>query len=189
MSTSRGLLVLSVVAVALAGGCGPADENGEGEEAAPVLQAPAVAAADTTGAAIWAHLQESDYQSTWTLWPEKGELYAGQEPHGMLLTTYLNDVALQALSSGASSMAPGAIVVKENYMPDSTLAAVTTMFKVEGYNPDVNDWFFTKHLASGDLDLTPDGMAMEGRLAGCTNCHGAVESNDYLFSGQLGGAP
>ena len=94
MSTSRGLLGLSVVAVALAGGCGPADENGEGEEATPVLQAPAVAAADTTGAAIWAHLQESYYQSTWTLWPEKGELYAGQEPHGMLLTTYLNDVAL-----------------------------------------------------------------------------------------------
>ena len=59
MSTSRGVLGLSVVAVALAGGCGPADENGEGEEAAPVLQAPAVAAADTTGAAIWAHLQES----------------------------------------------------------------------------------------------------------------------------------
>ena len=55
----------------------------------------------------------------------------------MLLTTYLNDVALQALSSGASRMAPGAIVVKENYMPDSTLAAVTTMFKVEGYNQNV----------------------------------------------------
>ena len=107
----------------------------------------------------------------------------------MLLTTYLNDVALEALSSGASSMAPGAIVVKENYMPDSTLAAVTTMFKVAGYNPDVNDWFFSKHLASGELDLTPGGMAMEGRLLGCTNCHGAVKSNDYLFSGQLGGAP
>ena len=107
----------------------------------------------------------------------------------MLLTTYLNDVALQALSSGASRMVPGAIIVKENYMPDSTLAAVTTMFKVEGYNSDVNDWFFTKHLASGELDRTPDGMAMEGRLPGCTNCHGAVQTNDYLFTGKLGGGP
>ena len=189
MGTSKRFLSLTIVVAALAGGCGPSDAPGEGEEAAPTLQAPAVAAADTTGAAIWAHLQESDYQSTWTLWPDKGELYAGEEPHGMLLTTYLNDVALEALSSGASSMGPGAIVVKENYMPDSTLAAVTTMFKVAGYNPDVNDWFFTKHLANGELDLTPGGMAMEGRLPGCTNCHGAVESNDYLFSGQLGGEP
>ena len=187
MSTSKRFLLLTIVVAALAGGCGPSDAPGEGEEAAPTLQASAVAGADTTGAAVWAHLQESDYRSTWTLWPEKGELYAGQEPHGMLLTTYLNDVALQSLSSGASSMAPGAIVVKENYMPDSTLAAVTTMFKVEGYNPDVNDWFFTKHLASGELDRTPDGMAMEGRLPGCTNCHRAMQTNDYLFTDQLGG--
>ena len=107
----------------------------------------------------------------------------------MLLTTYLNDVALQALSSGASSMAQGAIIVKENYMPDGTLAAVTTMFKVQGYNPDVNDWFFTKHLAGGELDQTPDGMALEGRLPGCTNCHRAQQENDYLYTGQLGGGP
>ncbi len=185
MSTSKGLLFLTIGLAALAAGaCGQSDEP-ESEEAEPTLQA--VAEADTTGAAIWAHLQESDYRSTWTLWPEKGELYTGQEPHGMLLTTYLNDVALQALSSGGSRMAPGAIIVKENYMPDSTLAAVTTMFKVEGYNPDVNDWFFTKHLASGELDRTPGGMAMEGRLPGCTNCHRAMQANDYLFTGQLGG--
>ncbi len=187
MSTSKGLLFLTIGLVPLAaGGCGQSDEP-EGEEAEPTPQASVVADADTTGAAIWAHLQQSDYRSTWTLWPGKGELYTGQEPHGMLLTTYLNDVALQALSSGASSMAPGAIIVKENYMPDSTLAAVTTMFKVGGYNPDVNDWFFTKHLASGELDRTPDGMAMEGRLPGCTNCHRAMQTNDYLFTGQLGG--
>ncbi len=56
-----------------------------------------------------------------------------------------------------------------------------------GYNPEVNDWFFTKHLASGVLDQTPGGMAMEGRLPGCTNCHTAMQANDYLFTGQLGG--
>ena len=187
MSTSKGLLFLTIGLAALAaGGCRPSDAP-EGEEAEPMPQASVVAEADTTGAAIWAHLQQSDYRSTWTLWPGKGELYTGQEPHGMLLTTYLNDVALQALSSGAASMAPGAIIVKENYMPDGTLAAVTTMFKVGGYNPDVNDWFFTKHLASGELDRTPGGMAMEGRLPGCTNCHTAMQANDYLFTGQLGG--
>ena len=128
MNNSRGFLFLTLCLTAfVAGGCAPSEEP-EGEAAEPMSRASAVAEADTTGAAIWAHLQQSDYRSNWTLWPGKGELYTGQEPHGMLLTTYLNDLALQALSSGASSMAPGSIIVKENYMPDSTLAAVTTMF-------------------------------------------------------------
>ena len=187
MNNFKGLLSLTIGLGAFAtGGCGPADTP-EGEAAEPTPQASVVAEADTTGAAIWAHLQQSDYRSTWTLWPGKGELYTGQEPHGMLLTTYLNDLALQALNSGASRMPPGAIIVKENYMPDRTLVAITTMFKVGGYNPDVNDWFFTKHLASGELDQTPGGMALEGRLPGCTNCHRAMQTNDYLFSSRLGG--
>ena len=83
-------------------------------------------------------------------------------------------------------MPAGAVVVKENYMPDSTLAAVTVMYKAAGYNPEHNDWFFTKHLPSGELDQTPTGMAMEGRLAGCQNCHGSVSANDYIFTGSLG---
>jgi hypothetical protein len=186
MSNSKRLPFLTIgLAAFAAGGCGPSEEPG-GEAAESTPQASAVAAADTTGAAIWAHLQQSDYQATWTLWPGKGELYTGQEPHGMLLTTYLNDIALRALSSGAPVMPPGAIIVKENYMPDRALAAITTMFKVPGYNPDVNDWFFTKHLPSGELDRAPTGMALEGRLAGCTNCHRAMQMNDWVFTGQLG---
>ena len=188
MNSSKRLLFVTIGLTAFtAGGCGPSEEPG-GEVAEPTAQVSAVADADTTGAAIWAHLQQSDYQNSWTLWPGKGELYTGQEPHGMLLTTYLNDIALQALNSGASTMPPGAIIVKENYMPDRTLAAITTMFKVQGYNPDVNDWFFTKHLPSGELDRAPTGMALEGRLPGCTNCHRAMQANDWVFTGQLGGA-
>ena len=186
MSNSKGFPFLTICLAAFTiGGCGPSEES-ESEAGEPMSQVSAVAEADTTGAAIWAHLQESDYPDTWTLWPGKGELYTGQEPHGMLLTTYLNDVALQALNSGASVMPPGAIIVKENYMPDRTLAAITTMFKVRGYNPDVNDWFFTKHLPSGELDRAPTGMALEGRLPGCTNCHRAMQTNDWVFTGQLG---
>ena len=183
-SLSRSVAVavgLAVVATA----CG----RGDGEEAAETAEAAtaaAVSAPDTTGAAIWAHLQGSSYQTTWQLWPEKGRFYTGQQPHGMLLTTYLNDVAYQALTGGASDMPAGAIIVKENYMPDSTLAAVTTMFKAAGYNADHHDWFFTKHLPSGELDKAPNGMQLEGRLPGCQGCHVNVQANDYLFTGQLG---
>jgi len=141
---------------------------------------------DTSGAAVWAYLQEQDYSKDWTLWPGKGRLYTGQEPHGMLLTTYLNGVAAQALDQGVDRMPAGAIIVKENYMPDKTLAAVTVMYKVPGYNPDHNDWFFTKFLANGELDKMPNGMVMEGRLPGCQNCHIAQKNNDYIFTGTLG---
>jgi hypothetical protein len=141
---------------------------------------------DTTGAALWAHLERSKYREAWALWPGKGRLYAGREPHGMLLTTYLNPVAQRALADRAGQMPPGAIIVKENYMPDSTLAAVTVMYKVRGYNAKHNDWFFTKHLPGGKLDAM-NGMALEGRVPGCQDCHGAQKTNDYIFTGALRG--
>ena len=146
----------------------------------------AAAQPDTTGSAMWAYIQEVAYRSNWQLWPDKGELYTGQEPHGMLLTTYVNDAALGAVTTQAGSMPDGAIIIKENYMPDSTLAAVTVMYKRSGYNAEHNDWFFTKHLPSGELDQAPNGMPLEGRLPGCQACHGAVRANDYIFTSPLG---
>jgi hypothetical protein len=180
MNTSRLPLFLILAGLSLPVlACAPAEE---GQEAATTAE---VQLPDTTGAAMWAYLQEVNYRESWTLWPDKGEFYAGTQPHGMLLTTYLNDAALEALTSGVGSMSAGAIVVKENYMPDTTLAAITTMFKVDGYNPDHNDWFFTKHLASGELDTAPNGMALEGRLMGCQNCHMARAGNDYIYTASL----
>ena len=137
---------------------------------------------DTTGAAIWAHIQEEGYQENWSLWPGKGEMYEGGEPHGMLLTTYVNDVALAALEAGETIMPAGAIVIKENYRPSGELVAITVMYKKTGYNPDFNDWFFTKHMPDGTLDTMPDGMAMEGRLPGCQSCHSQAKDRDYLVT-------
>lgn len=137
---------------------------------------------DTTGAAVWAYLKRVDYQKNWQTWPGKGKLYQGQEPHGMLLTVYLNDLAYDALTNQAGRFPPGAIIVKENYAPDSTLAALTTMHKVAGYNPDAANWFWVKHLADGSVDM--NGMA-QGRVAMCISCHGAKKDNDYIFTGTL----
>ncbi len=156
---------------------------------APTAAPPAVAASsapDTTGAAMWAHLQAADYAENWELWPEKGRLYPGQQPHGAQLTTLMNDVAYRAFMSGADVFPAGSIIVKQNFMPDGMLAAVTTMYKSGGYNPDFSDWFFTKHLASGELDVMPNGMQLEGRLPGCQGCHLAKQDNDYIFTGELG---
>ncbi len=133
---------------------------------------------DTTAASVWTHLQAASYQESWELWPEKGQFYTGGEPHGMLLTTYVNETAHQAVMSKAGSLPVGAIVVKENYMPDSTLAAVTVMYKVAGYNAEHNDWFFIKRLADGTVEA-------EGRVAGCQGCHGAAKDNDYILTASL----
>ena len=50
---------------------------------------------DTTAASVLDYLDEVDYQESWELWPGFGEKYQGGEPHGMLLTTYLNPAALR----------------------------------------------------------------------------------------------
>ena len=53
-----------------------------------------------TAVSVLAYLEEVDYQNNegWKLWPGLGERYAGQEPHGVLLTTYLNPAAYDALT-------------------------------------------------------------------------------------------
>jgi hypothetical protein len=126
------------------------------------------------GGELWAFLEEENFRENWELWPNRGELYEGQEPHGMLLTTYLNDRALRALEDSAHEMPPGAIIIKENYMPGGELAATTTMYKVTGYNPEAGDWFW--------LRTDPDGMVeMEGQVDGCISCHTGAADFDHVW--------
>jgi len=52
------------------------------------------------------------------------------------------------------------LVVKDNYKPNRTLAAITAMNKIKGYNPEAGDWFWVKY--------APDGKALKkGKPAGC----------------------
>jgi len=177
------LIAGTVLALGLAA-CGTETADTPDAPDDPPMDPMEVSLPDTTGDAVWAHLGTEDYQS-WALWPDKGELYTGQEPHGMLLTTYLNSTAINALEGDATAMPEGSIIVKENYMPDSMLAAITVMVKREtGYNPDHADWFFTKILADGSVEAM-DGMRAEGRVMMCQGCHLGQAANDYLFTGEL----
>jgi hypothetical protein len=143
------------------------------EEVREEAEAPALP--DTTAEAVWAYLQDAGYADNWDMWPGKTALYPGTEPHGMLLTTYVNQAAHDALADWNQSMPAGAIIVKENYMPDSTLAAVTVMYKAAGYNPEHADWWFMKRNADGTVEAS-------GRVEGCQNCHGAAKANDYIMT-------
>lgn len=173
---------VSLLVLATTGALAACTAGEQAEEQQPMegqaASAMAATMPDTTAEALWSHLEDVDYRAAWTLWPGKGELYTGQQPHGMLLTTYLNEPAAAALSGQAGAMPPGAIVVKENYTPDSTLAATTVMYKVEGYNPEAGNWFYLKRLPDGTVEAS-------GRVDGCQGCHAEQADNDYLFTGSL----
>lgn len=183
MRTSR---ILAFALIGLTAGACKKGEQPSGEapppetQPAPPAAAPAPAAAtpagpDTTGEALWAHLQQAKYRENWSLWPGKPKYYKGQEPHGALLTTYVNSLAQDALTNGAAKMPNGAIVVKENYGPDRTLMATTVMEKVQGYDPQHHDWFWAKY--------APDGtVQMAGRVDMCYACHQGAAQFDDLWT-------
>lgn len=177
--------LLLVAPFALCAACAPAEEGAEmaEEDTAAAVggeqeQMAAAQPLDTTAAAVWSHLQAEGFRDDWALWPGKGELYRGQEPHGALLTTYLNPLALDAVTNRSGILPDGAIVVKENYAPDSTLAATTVMYKASGYDPEHADWWWMKRLADGTIEA-------QGRVQGCIGCHGGAADNDYILTGPV----
>jgi len=138
---------------------------------------------------LWAMMQKEDYRNTWKMWPGKEAFYKGSHPHGALLTTYVSDSAHDALVNKKGSMPDGAIVIKENYMPDKKLGAITVLKKKAGYNPDAGDYFWVKFGGEGSV-LTKkmdDGseMSLAGKVPGCIGCHSAVKVNDFLFTGPI----
>lgn len=124
---------------------------------------------------LWAKLQEAKYADRWATVPGKGTLYRGQGPHGMLLSTYLNPEAQDGLKAKPGKMPDDAIIVKENYSPDKKLVAITVMYKEPRYDPAHQDWFWAKFGPKGEVQAA-------GKPAGCLTCHGAVRSNDYIFT-------
>jgi hypothetical protein len=127
------------------------------------------------GKALWDYLKSINYEKKFALWPGKKKFYKGTEPHGMLLTTYVNKPALGAIKGKKATLPVGSIVVKENYMPDKKLGAYTVMYKVAGYNPEAGDWFWAKYQPDGKIE-------MEGKADMCIGCHAQAKGNDYLMT-------
>ncbi|MBZ0156899.1 MAG: cytochrome P460 family protein [Alphaproteobacteria bacterium] len=122
-------------------------------------------------------LRGSPY-TQWKMWPGKGRFYKGTEPHGVLLTTYVNDTAYSSIRSGRGVLSDGSLIVKENYTPEKTLTSLTVMYKVKGYSPKAGNWFWAKY--------TPEGKAeTAGDLEMCIQCHGKNKENDYIMTERL----
>ena len=133
---------------------------------------------DADGAAVYKFITKTEPYQQWSLFPGKDKFYKGKHPHGALLTTYVNEVALAGINNKAGTLANGAIIVKENFMPDKMLGAVTVMYRIDGYDPDAGDWFWAKYKADGSIEK-------EGKVAGCIGCHTAAINNDWIFTGPV----
>lgn len=167
------LIAIVVILPLIIAGPAIAQGRGRGGMAGRGMWAP-----EASGAALWKHLKAADYAQRWEMWPAKDSLYTGTEPHGALLTTYVNRPALRSIVQREGVMQYPAIIVKENYTPDKKLAALTVMYKVKGYNPEAGDWFWAKYAPDGKVEA-------EGKIAGCITCHAKAKDNDYLFTGTL----
>jgi len=118
-----------------------------------------------------------DPYKAWELWPNKGKLYKGTEPHGSLLTTFVNKEAYYSIKK-KKSMEDGSIIAKENYTADKKFVALTVMYKIKGYNPEAGDWFWAKYDPDGKVEAS-------GKVEACINCHGKRKDNDYIFTGKV----
>jgi len=123
------------------------------------------------------YITRSKPYTSWQLWPGKGEFYPGKEPHGSLLTTYVNETAYSSIKS-RKGMADGSIIVKENYTSDKKFVALTVMYKLKGYNPAGGNWFWAKY--------GPDRKALaSGKVEACLKCHGEKKDNDFIWTGKI----
>lgn len=137
---------------------------------------------------LWNKMQSENYHVNWKMWPGKEACYEGKEPHGAFLTTYVNTAAHEVIMQKKEKMPPGAIIIKENYMPDKNIASITVMHKIEGFAPDAFDWFWVKFAPNGKvMTEEKDGktITLAGKVAGCIECHGKQTSNDYIFTSPL----
>lgn len=80
----------------------------------------------------------------------------------------------------------GTIIVKDTRDANGNTVEVTAMVKRGGdnFNPDNNDWEWFMLNADGTI-MSDQGTVMRGAgLMGgmCGMCHGAVKSNDFVFS-------
>ncbi len=134
---------------------------------------------EPTGEDIQAYVMEENNYKNWELWPGTGELDPGKGPHGDQITIYVSDSAFSAIEEKAGVMPEGSTVLKEGYDSDGELREVVVMHKVEGFDPEHNDWFWLEYDAEGEI-------IAEGKVLSCYNCHTRQADNDYLFTGGLG---
>jgi hypothetical protein len=126
---------------------------------------------------LYDYITKSVPYTEWQLFPGKGRMYQGQQPHGAFLTTYVNREAFFSIGD-KKGMSDGSIIVKENYTPDKKLDSITVMYMIKGYNPEAADWFWAKYGSEGKVIAS-------GKVAACIACHESKKNNYFIYSGPV----
>jgi len=164
---SSGRWARPLVAALVAAGCQTA--------AVPDVPAPM-----PTGASLFTLISQTDPYQQWGQFPDRQGTLPSALPHGPMSRVWINGQVETALTNFTGQLPDGSIIVKENVGSSSqvTEAALTVMWKVAGFDPANNDWFWA--------NMTPDGQIVaEGKVPSCTACHGGVRNNDFVFVHQF----
>jgi len=126
---------------------------------------------------LWDSLQAKDYRQWAPLPRHSADMYPGKSPHGAFLKLYGNRTAV----SHSRTLPYGSIIVKENFKPDKSLAAVTVMYRIKGFDPTHHDWYWVKYMPNGAV-AKKGTMQAAGKVGTCIGCHAQAKGNDWTFS-------
>lgn len=143
-------------------------------------------APEEIAADLWKLMKTENYSDRWKMWPGEETLYKGSDPHGALLTTYINSIGYEAAVKRENELPPGTIIAMENYMEDKTLEVITVMYKLVPFDPAYGDWFWVKFAPDGKpIKVERDGetITLAGKVTECIECHSASSSgSQYIMT-------
>jgi len=145
-------------------------------------------------AALWQRMTIERYTvsgAEWRMYPGKTGIYGpdtsllGADPHlgPTHFRTYANAAAHDAIVADAYPMPDASIIAKQNFVTsgaDTSLDAITVMFKRAGYDVEHGDWFWAKYKPNGQVEVA-------GRVTMCSGCHQGASmrygtERDYVWT-------
>ena len=139
-----------------------------------------MAPSSPSAAKLFTMITETDPYEAWAQFPEVEGIIESAAPHGPMARIFINSIVEAALNDFTGRLPVGSVIVKEN-LGESTSEkadALTIMWKVEGFDPGNNDWFWTNVTPSGNVNA-------EGSIEGCLSCHSGSRDNDFVFVHQF----
>ena len=132
---------------------------------------------------IWTEMSGEDFENAWNLFPGTTAMQVSGAPHAAFATILVNATAEGDLTAPAD----GSIIAKVNLDDDmGTIGAYTVMKKINGFDAEIDDWFWAKYAPDGTLMMNPDGVPLAGAVGsvgggGCVGCHSGATGDDWIF--------
>jgi len=124
--------------------------------------------------AIWKYVHQENPYWNWKTINDKSKMYESRKPHGPFLTTYVNDIAYEAIKKNEKELPEGSLIVKENYNAEKKLSMLGIKYKNSEVKSEGN-WYWIK--------VTPDGdVKASGTVKGCIKCHANAAASDYIHT-------